>query len=231
MLTGIRQVDRAQTLTEKVYDQIRDALVAGDFSVGQDITLRSLAKSLGTSPTPVRDAISRLVAERALELNSNRSVYVPRMTVERCAELTEIRCALEALAAEAAARAISGADLQSLRRAYDDVTTPFGATSLRRRLMQNEEFYFSVYRLSRLNALCALIRTVWMQVGPSLSLLYEKELAADHLHKKALLEALGDGDEGAARSALEQDIRSTMQRLMTVVAGQEDRSVQERLAS
>ena len=68
---------------------------------GQRFTLRGLAAAIGTSAMPVREAVTRLAAEQALEVLPNRAIRVPLMTRERFLELRTIRLQLECLAIEA----------------------------------------------------------------------------------------------------------------------------------
>src|SRR5690606_34687563 len=79
------------TLQRRTYETLRQALMAGVFQLGQSVTLRTLAAALGTSPMPVREAVSRLITERALTMLPNRTVIVPRMTRNRCIELFKAR--------------------------------------------------------------------------------------------------------------------------------------------
>src|SRR5215475_7570597 len=90
------------TMRVRVYRSLARGLMAGMFKPGEAVTLRTLAKRLGTSAMPVREAVSRLIAERALVLLPNRSVIVPRMSRERFVELTETRQVLEGMVSEAA---------------------------------------------------------------------------------------------------------------------------------
>ena len=53
-----------ETQRERVYFEIRRALMAGDFEPGQKITIGAVASALGVSATPVREALRRLTAER-----------------------------------------------------------------------------------------------------------------------------------------------------------------------
>jgi DNA-binding GntR family transcriptional regulator len=99
-LAEVVAIDRVDTLTDRAYAQLREALMGGAFSPGQKITIRTIAAALGVSPTPARDALGRLVAERALESGPNRTVFVPRLTVPRLREIYRLRFALEVMAAE-----------------------------------------------------------------------------------------------------------------------------------
>ena len=51
-----------------MYEAIRQALITGRIAPGKGVSLRSLAAELSVSPMPVRDAVRRLVAERALAI-------------------------------------------------------------------------------------------------------------------------------------------------------------------
>src|SRR5215207_4289115 len=90
--------DPADTsLRKRVYDSLREALTTGRFAPGQKLTFRFIASALGVSLTPVREALRRLVAEGAFEMQPNRSVRLPLMTRAKVLELRDIRVAVESL--------------------------------------------------------------------------------------------------------------------------------------
>jgi DNA-binding GntR family transcriptional regulator len=89
-----------RTQQERVYSRLREAILNGHFEPGRSVTLRGVAKLLDVSPMPVREALRRLTAERALELLSNRRVAVPIMTITKLEEICDARIALETAAAE-----------------------------------------------------------------------------------------------------------------------------------
>ena len=99
------------TLQERVYLRIRQALIHSEFKPGQVLTIRELAQKLGTSIMPVREALQKLTVERVLELLPTRSVRVPVLSAEEFAEICEARMLLEGhmarLAAERATRPTS----------------------------------------------------------------------------------------------------------------------------
>jgi len=84
---SIRAVER-ETLNDRVYRELRTMIMSGGFVPGAEMKLRSLAQSLHVSLMPVRDAIGRLVVERALKMLPNHRVIVPEMTID---EFLEIR--------------------------------------------------------------------------------------------------------------------------------------------
>ena len=104
---ALRPVGR-DSLRDQAYAAIRDGVLAGRFAPGERVTIRALAASLGTSPTPVREALNQLVAEGTFELLPNGSASIPAMTLDRFAQLRAMREALEGLAAERAAAVMTG---------------------------------------------------------------------------------------------------------------------------
>ena len=62
-----------QTLSDQVYGDLKELLQAGEMEPGQRFTLRGLAAAIGTSAMPVREAVTRLAAEQALEVLPARS--------------------------------------------------------------------------------------------------------------------------------------------------------------
>jgi DNA-binding GntR family transcriptional regulator len=96
---------------DRVYAAIRRRLIDGQFIPGRSITLRGLADDMGVSPMPVRAAVARLVAERALLLSGTRRISVPALSASALEELMQARLVLEP---EAAARALPFLDSERL---------------------------------------------------------------------------------------------------------------------
>src|SRR5215831_16743382 len=96
-------IDRQISLGELAYTSLKEAIVRGQFSAGQKLTVRAVAQALGVSTTPARDAIMRLIGEGALVNAGPKTVIVPPLTKTALDEVTSIRLVLEGLAARIAA--------------------------------------------------------------------------------------------------------------------------------
>jgi len=72
-----------EMLHDPAYLEVKKAIMSGAIRPGATITIRAMAAALGTSPMPVRESLSCLVAERALVMLPTRSVTVPLMTAEQ----------------------------------------------------------------------------------------------------------------------------------------------------
>ena len=91
------------TLGDQVYAHIRALLIAGRLAPGDRLSLRQVADVMGVSMMPVREAVSRLVADQAIEVMPNRALRVPVMGRHQFEQLAVIRSEIEGFAAERAA--------------------------------------------------------------------------------------------------------------------------------
>ena len=171
-MSPVNQPAEDTSLRRQVYDSLREALTAGRFVPGQKLTFRFVAGALGVSLTPVREALRRLVAEGAFEMQPNRSVRVPLMTRAKILELRDIRMALEGLAAEKAAdRARPAAG----RRLAPDRARDRRRAQPRRqrdRPPEGPRVPFRPLRHRRPADPAARDRGPWLQTGPYMNLLY-----------------------------------------------------------
>jgi DNA-binding GntR family transcriptional regulator len=203
------------TLRLRVYRALARGLMAGLYKPGEAVTLRTLAKRLGTSAMPVREAVSRLIAERALVLLPNRSVIVPRMSRERFAQLSRARKLLEGALAEAAAVRVSPALLGKLAAADDAMKACVAQDDFRGALGSNMAFHFTLYEAAGEEVALPLIEMLWLQAGPFLAL--SLSMPGVHWtarHHQAVMAALRSADGAAARRAIEADIAETSEQLL-----------------
>jgi DNA-binding GntR family transcriptional regulator len=115
---GLAFVSR-ETLSDRVYEQLRTAILSGLIGDETELNQVELAERFGVSRVPVREALMRLEAERLVSANSFQRYRVATLSREQVIELTEIREEIEVLAlrsALVAARA-KKLDLKGLRTA------------------------------------------------------------------------------------------------------------------
>lgn len=208
-----------EPLHDRVYKELRRALMAAQFTPGEQLTLRTTAEMLGVSVMPVRAAFNKLVAERALTLLANGSIIVPEMSAARFEELIEIRKMLEGEAAKKAAKLISAEELDDLAKIGEDLTEAGNADSGERYLDLNWRFKFTVYKASQSPELLNLIEAVWLQFGPFMHN-YAKDVrlqARDDCHDE-ILAALRARDGSAARRAMQADIDGGAKYLASVAS-------------
>ena len=89
-------------------------MTGGTFAPGEKITIPSVAKALGVSSTPAREALNILAAEGVLDSATNRSMIAPPLSLDRLAEITRVPIALECLAAEITVERAKTAEIQAI---------------------------------------------------------------------------------------------------------------------
>jgi DNA-binding GntR family transcriptional regulator len=85
-------------LTERAYQYLREGIMRGDLPPGSILAEEEIATTLGTSRTPVRQALGLLLQEGFVEVGSRRQVVVRGFTPEHKAEILLLREALEGVA-------------------------------------------------------------------------------------------------------------------------------------
>lgn len=211
------------TLQARAYEELRNALMSGAMRPGHVLSYRSLAKALGTSPMPVRDAVRRLITERALEARPNRAIVVPQLTREQIEEIYKIRISLEGLAAFEAASRATDEDVAELKKYEEAMEAAVQADNVRKYVDNNWRFHFKIYSLAGMPQLLEVIKSLWLQIGPMLN----TQLAAFDHHQSAI-KALVRRDGEAARQAIARDLgeaRTTLIKRMEAVAEAELSSV------
>lgn len=106
-------------VVDVVRDQLRSAILAGDIAPGSRLSVPELARQLGVSRSPVREAVLLLVGEGLAVEQSRRGVEVARLELADVLELYELRTSLESLAARHAAERMTSTDLAALRGVLD----------------------------------------------------------------------------------------------------------------
>ena len=96
--------EKQLSMRARAYLHIQQAIANGDLGPGDVLSEVELARALGSSRTPVREAIGQLVSEGLLEQTPNRATTVARLTRDDIVDLYELREALEVFAAGKVAR-------------------------------------------------------------------------------------------------------------------------------
>jgi DNA-binding GntR family transcriptional regulator len=207
------------TLSDAVYHKLRSALMVGRLVLGEVVTLRGVAAMLGTSVTPVREAILRLAAEGAFEVLPNRLIRVPELSLGRFRELTKMRILIEGDAVFQAAEHVTSSELATLERINRDYLAAEGEPRSYLIISQlNQEFQFAIFRAARNALQLSLIESLWLRAGPYIATLEKlsqglavaerKRIASHNTH---LLKALKAHNAGAAKKALTTDLLDAAQ--------------------
>lgn len=206
-----------------IYGLLREALITGRFQPNDRLRIRDLAEQLGTSVTPVRDAILQLAKEQALVLQTPRDIRVPMLTSRQYLEIRSIRLALEGLAAETAASLVTPQQLERLEACIRDNLAAIQDNNLATALTHNHEFHYALTEIAGMPVLSSLLDGLWMRTGPLIARAYSsfnERMAIDHHWE--VLAALKNKDGAAAREAICADILDGSQKMLEYVQLEHD---------
>lgn len=207
MATGTPVIERVN-LASQIYENLREQLMSATFQPGQRLKIRELAKTMGTSETPVREALIQLVRDRALEMKEGYFIRVRRLSLAEYTELRDIRLSLEPLAAERAVPLLDNAAIKQLTESHRQLMRAEKTKDYRAALQHNFDFHFGIYRRSGMPQLTELLDRIWVQVGPMMNFLYphgHPRYDGAHQHVN-VLRALQQRDVQAVRTAIRDDL-------------------------
>src|ERR1700716_4055153 len=101
---------RHRTMAEAALEELREAIILGELVPGAPLRLEDLARSLGMSISPIREAVRQLEGLGRAEHVPHHGAKVVALDVDDLRELFEVRLALETLAVRGAARRFADQD-------------------------------------------------------------------------------------------------------------------------
>ena len=200
---------KKENLSVRVYNEIRNALINGQYEPGERLIIGELAQEMGVSITPVREAIFRLISEQGLEMQAATAVYVPYVNSEKLREIQQIRFHLEGMGAAEAAQNITRKQLDNLIALQKDFIS-CTSTDPKRASYLNRKFHFGILEASNKPILRNTVESFWVITGPILKVFHIKTAGLDysqdeHRHE-AVLAALEARDPEAATKAIQADL-------------------------
>lgn len=205
--SSLRPLSR-KILHEQIYAMLGDDLMMGRFAPGQKLPLRGLAKLLGTSLMPVRDALQRLESQGCVVSTPQRTMMIPILTEQQQLEICHLRALLECEAARLAATKRTAEQLEQVSLCCDQIREAGETSDLDLFLTSNHKFHMTVAEASGLTVLRSLLKPLWMRIGPSVRASKPDQA---HLQKTValhvdILNALESQDAEAAEAAMRRDI-------------------------
>ena len=159
----------ATSLNDRIYQSVKWSLIIGEYFPGSVLSIRSLAKKMGTSTMPVREALTRLASERLLQSSVKRSYKVAELDPKRVADQFFVRQRLEGIATELAVPNLTASEIDELETLAHMMERDVESGSNENYIVRNYNFHFSIYAASRNEELFWSIERLWAQTGPYLA--------------------------------------------------------------
>jgi DNA-binding GntR family transcriptional regulator len=218
MTTGARipAGGRPPTRTEWADQQLRAAILQGDYGPGDTLVISTLADHLGLSATPLREALRKLAAEGLVVLQSHGSARVAEVDLQEANEIYELRLILEPMALE---RAVTAADSGYGERATaawtaldaERIAPPSTHAAFHRALLSTCDSAWLLQMATTLSDRAGLMMTIGLPDRPS-----GYRTAEAH---RTLLELAIAGDASGAAEELRRHLSTTLTALHGVLSG------------
>lgn len=153
---AIKQPNRAETL----YQSVKEMAIAFTFKPGEKINEAELARQLGASRTPLREALNRLVAEGFLVSIQGRGFFCRDLKSREMFELYQFRTILEGAAVRLACEQATEQEVEDLASFLERTGPAEGGRSSQDLVALDEYFHEQLMALSRNGQMIATLQNI-----------------------------------------------------------------------
>jgi len=197
-----------QTKEERVADYLREGIISGKFPRGSKLKQAELAEMIGTSITPVREAIKLLEAEGFILGTSHRGATVAPFDIDATEEIVDLRVTLECKLALRAMQNLTAEQVHELRDLQEQLEAAATAGDRDAVRSINYRFHEVLYLAACLPQTLRFVRALWARYPFDLINKLDTRIDRASAEHREMLSAILSRDEGAMLSALRSHIRA-----------------------
>ncbi len=149
-----------QTLATALTDALRERILVGDWTDGEQLRQDALSQEYGVSRIPVREALRQLEAEGLVQIHAHRGAVVSRLSIDDVLELLEVRALLEGDLLRRAIPLLSEADLDHAERVLERYEAALAAQDIRYWGELNADFHLALFGPLRRPNTLAIIENI-----------------------------------------------------------------------
>lgn len=213
-----------RTMREIAYDAIRDAILSGRYPARRRLIADEVAKELGVSRMPVREALHRLEVAGLISLMPHKGAVVSELSEPEIVEIYHIRAVLDGLAARLATLNLTQADHQRLHALLDQMESAAKAEDLKTVLAVNRKFHALIWKAARAPRLQELLENLYdaSQRFRNISVLIPGRLDRITQEHRLIVRALARGDAAAAERHANEHHEGTARRLLRSIGAERE---------
>jgi DNA-binding GntR family transcriptional regulator len=200
-------LDGNERVGERVHRLLRDRILTGALPPGSRLSVPAIARELGVSRSPLRDAVLQLVREGLAEETFNRGAVVRLMSREHLISLYDAREALEGMAARLATAGFTPSVRRTLRDLLAEHDEIAAAGDFTRHIEVDAAFHREIRRIAGSPVLARMLEEIQGQVMVAMRSTSVSggmvQAVADH---RRIFEALASGDSDASEAAARHHI-------------------------
>lgn len=208
--------------------RLRAAILNGHFGPGERLREEALARAMGVSRGPIREALGRLEREGLIVIRRNRGAFVAQISLEDLEEVYTLRVAIERLAVQRAIQFATDDDLAAMQAVVDDI-----AARMARGITEQEaaeldlQFHDHIYKASNHRRLYE----TWANLRPQIHIiLLNRNVAHEDFREyvlpshQAILDAIRARDDALAIELTMDHLHGSYERVLRSHAARGDES-------
>ena len=151
------------TLPMQVLNKLMDWIMDGKLKMGEKLNTEELARQLGVSRMPIREALKSLEKMGLAESIPYVGVKLVSLEQEDVLQIYLMRQLLEPLAAGEACKKITEEQIHELEEIHKEYVPMVEADEIdaKKLYLQNRKFHFAIYSISEMDRVCAMIESLW----------------------------------------------------------------------
>jgi len=206
------------TKEEYVADFLREGILSGSIPRGMRLKQADLAKELGLSITPIREALKLLAAEGYVLGATHRGALVAPFDVAGAAEVIELRCLLEARLTIHAMRKMTLGEMEQLQRLSQEFDRAFEAGDRNGARAANYRFHRYLYSLADQPLSYQFVQVLWAKYPFDIINQIGGRVGRASTEHARIIDAVVSRNEEAAAVATRQHIQAGWDELKAALA-------------
>lgn len=162
------EMEKSVAYKEKVFDRIKQGIIAQEFPAGYLLNERKLAKELDVSRTPVREAIQMLEREGWVEVIPWRGAMVQPMIISDIEETFQLRMAIEPLIIDLILDKMGEEEFQKIEEIWEEQARLAEAKEAEQFILRDQDFHLFLASLTknrRLQLIMGQLRDTHLRMG------------------------------------------------------------------
>jgi GntR family transcriptional regulator, rspAB operon transcriptional repressor len=214
-------VDRIAPLRDQIYQIIRSAIVTGRVKPGDSIDEVQIARQLGISRTPVREAVKKISDESLIHVRAQSGTYVAAISRRQVEEAYIIRTALELESVSRASSLITPTHINDLEDIVQAHAKAFERKQFDEAIVRDDQFHRYIAEINGLSMLWRAVDISKAQMDRCRHLaatsgpIYGARTLAQH---RAIIGALKSGDQLASSAAMREHLDASLSNALQLLA-------------
>jgi DNA-binding GntR family transcriptional regulator len=208
----------SDSVVDRVYEQLKAMAISYEFKPGERLNEGDIAKRLGVSRTPLREALNRLNTEGFLRFAPGKGFFCRELDAHEIFDLYELRKSLEVAAARLAIRRAKDADIDALLGFLDATGPDPGERTAVELVELDEAFHERLMAMSNNAEMLRVLRNVNARIRfvrwIDMDRLNRSNTQAEH---RAAVLAVKARDEEACISVLEKHIDRRLDQITSAI--------------